>query len=498
MTGIIPAMTERGLPHSDGATACPFVAFEDDRDERSDRPDHRHRCYADIHPAPRAIAHQEAYCLASAFAVCPTFQDWAQREAARARAAGEAQAARAVADRARRGDEDREVPAAGAAGRAAREAADERDREASDTPRIEPAAEWQGPRPVRHEEVPGAPPPRRNPPRDWAAPPPWAGGPGGPSAAGPSAGGTAAGGPATAGGTAAAAGAAAGGVGAAGAGAAGAGGPLTVKTGSSSGPRGGREPRVESPSSPADRESRGLAGSAADRLAAGESLSAGPLERPQHAAPPAESWAPPRSTDRAQAADEELADLVGPRQRARPLDAPPAGPAVGGRRVPPAGTHHEADDAPSWEHPRRFEAYPTIKSRAAVPGLPRLGIMAAAIGIAALALFLLPAVLGWFGEDRGGGGEPGASATPGGGVETASPEPTTPPAPTPQVYVIQSGDTLSSVATRFGVSLDDLLDANQDRIENPDRIAIGDQIIIPVPPPDSFEDPGATDEPLAP
>jgi hypothetical protein len=78
-------MTERGLPIVDGAPACPFVAFDDDRDERSTSPDHRHRCYAESPPAPRALAHQEAYCLASAFPVCPTFQDWARREAARTR-----------------------------------------------------------------------------------------------------------------------------------------------------------------------------------------------------------------------------------------------------------------------------------------------------------------------------------------------------------------------------------------------------------------------------
>ncbi|MEO5703373.1 MAG: hypothetical protein ABIR64_00095, partial [Candidatus Limnocylindrales bacterium] len=79
-------MTERGLPIADGAPACPFVAFEDDRDERAGSPDHRHRCYAEAQPAPRALAHQEAYCLSSAFPVCPTFQDWARREAARSRA----------------------------------------------------------------------------------------------------------------------------------------------------------------------------------------------------------------------------------------------------------------------------------------------------------------------------------------------------------------------------------------------------------------------------
>ena len=82
--GIIPAMTERGLP-AEGAPACPFVAFEDDRDGRSTAPDHRHRCFAEPRPAPRALAHQEAYCLSSAFPVCPTFQDWARREAAAAR-----------------------------------------------------------------------------------------------------------------------------------------------------------------------------------------------------------------------------------------------------------------------------------------------------------------------------------------------------------------------------------------------------------------------------
>src|SRR5512146_3431839 len=110
-------MTERGLPIVDGAPACPFVAFEDDRDERASSPDHRHRCYAEVRPAPRALAHQEAYCLSSAFPVCPTFQDWARREAARAR------------------DD--------AARKAERDAADA-----------------------------GAQP-GRNPPRNWAAPPPW-------------------------------------------------------------------------------------------------------------------------------------------------------------------------------------------------------------------------------------------------------------------------------------------------------------------------------------
>ena len=38
----------------DGAPACPFVAFEDDRDGRASSPDQRHRGFAETAPAPRA------------------------------------------------------------------------------------------------------------------------------------------------------------------------------------------------------------------------------------------------------------------------------------------------------------------------------------------------------------------------------------------------------------------------------------------------------------
>jgi len=62
---------------------CPFVAFADERDLRAAEPDHRHRCYAESPPAPRALAHQSRYCLSPTFTGCPIFQDWAAREAAR-------------------------------------------------------------------------------------------------------------------------------------------------------------------------------------------------------------------------------------------------------------------------------------------------------------------------------------------------------------------------------------------------------------------------------
>ena len=214
--GIIPAMTERGLPSADGSPACPFVAFEDERDERADRPDHRHRCYAEPAPAPRALAHQEAYCLSSAFPVCPTFQEWARREAAHARAGGTAAP----------------TPAGATVAAASSPRADcsRRCGEPPRDPATEPADDDPWSRPP--DERPPDERPHRNPPRDWAAPPPWATG-----AAG------ALGASAAAGSGAAAAGA-----------------------GSGNGP----------PDFLASREveGRGLAGSAADRLASGEDLAA--------------------------------------------------------------------------------------------------------------------------------------------------------------------------------------------------------------------------------
>ena len=76
-------MTDQFDPHFDAEpAACPFVAFEDDRDHRSDAPDYRHRCFASAEPEPRAFPHQENYCLSAGFTGCPVFLDWARQEAA--------------------------------------------------------------------------------------------------------------------------------------------------------------------------------------------------------------------------------------------------------------------------------------------------------------------------------------------------------------------------------------------------------------------------------
>src|ERR687896_551474 len=76
-------MTDPG-GRRDGAAVCPFVAFAEDRDRRASEPDSHHRCYADEPPAPRAIGHQETFCLTGNFAGCPTFVDWAKGQAAQA------------------------------------------------------------------------------------------------------------------------------------------------------------------------------------------------------------------------------------------------------------------------------------------------------------------------------------------------------------------------------------------------------------------------------
>jgi LysM repeat protein len=64
------------------------------------------------------------------------------------------------------------------------------------------------------------------------------------------------------------------------------------------------------------------------------------------------------------------------------------------------------------------------------------------------------------------------------------------PAPTPVLYTIKKGDTLSKVAKAHGITIEELLAANP-AIKNPDRISEGQQITIPAPseaPPDTIEE----------
>jgi LysM repeat protein len=440
-------MTDRGLPSVDGSPACPFVAFEDDRDERSTSPDHRHRCYAEEGaPAPRAAAHQEAYCLSSAFPVCPTFQAWARREAARAK----------TTEPSEREREQRAM--AGMTGMAG-------------------ADEWTRPPTAPDADGPVESTPRRNPPRDWAAPPPWA--PGG-----------------------AAAGAAAAGSGAAAAAAApGAAGPVD--------PPGfvGRQPPA----------GQGLAGSAADRLAGGEASPRPPADRTAATPMPPPDPRSGRGDPDDAPIDPDLAALVAGASVAsrsassdrQPIEddllVEPASPA---RRQPVSSTRSDRDrgsatklpprehvQGPSWERARRNEAYPTIKTRAglgSVPGVPRALVLFGALIIAAIALFFLPGFFGVGGPDDA---DPSSSPRASQAAPTATPEPTPVPEPTAQTYTIKEGDTLSGIARSFGLTLDELLAANEETIEDPNLISVGDVIIIPAAAPDEVPGSDASEEP---
>jgi len=433
-------VTERGLPLADGASACPFVAFEDDRDERASVPDHRHRCYAEPHPAPRAFAHQEAYCLSSAFPVCPTFQDWARREAARARDAADAAAAQKASSAAGGAAGGSSTPGAAAAGAVVAGAGAgfataaaggiEADGDAVDAAGAPKPAGSEPARPAVAEpdrdlgdaDDFGA---RRNPPRDWAAPPPW----------------------------------------------------LASDEGAVGRPDATAPPFLSHRST---EPGQGLAGSAADRLAGGPAPHAdpGPPDADALAAAAAASAARAASVD----ATSDRSDLGGRRRSAdddrltAQSDADGDEPRRPARR-PRAYEQHlgGTDDGPDWERPRRYEAYPTIRTRVGMPNVPRLGVMAGAVAIAAIALFFLPFVLG-FGSNPG----PAASGSPASASGSPSPVVTEAPGPTPFIYTIKKNETLLKIASNHGLTLEQLLAANP-QIKNPNKISEGQQITIPTP-----------------
>jgi LysM repeat protein len=79
---------------------------------------------------------------------------------------------------------------------------------------------------------------------------------------------------------------------------------------------------------------------------------------------------------------------------------------------------------------------------------------------------------------------PGAAA-----VEEALPEPTAPPeaageggAPAPPAtgtYTVGPGDTLSTIAAAFGISVEELLALNA--LTDPDRLMLGQELVVPQP-----------------
>jgi LysM repeat protein len=411
-------MTERGLPKVDGPVACPFVAFDDDRDERNTVPDHRHRCYAETPPAPRALAHQEAYCLAAAFPVCPIFQDWARREAAHARRdappAGRSDSRGSAAGPGML-PVDAGLAAAGAGLAAGLGPADD-----DAYPDEEPIYE--------------DPEPRRNPRRGWASPPPWMNrGEGRPSDA------------------------------------------ADLDT---------YDPGL-------DAAEAGLAGSVADRLAASTRgagaepgsgaggpdeparSGGGPLDDDLQPAEERAEW-DPRADARQNARQPEPPPRYRERERPRTEPTEPDGRLANARQ---GGVDRKREVAPSWERPARLEAYPTLRSRR-MPNIafPPILVALAALLLAALILFLLPGFLGLGGPQAGASPTPVTQSSSG---PLGSSVPTQIPQATPQIYVVQSGDTMSRIANKFHVPLATLVEANKTNIPDPNKLKIGDQVIIP-------------------
>ncbi len=113
-----------------------------------------------------------------------------------------------------------------------------------------------------------------------------------------------------------------------------------------------------------------------------------------------------------------------------------------------------------------------------LPSFSNLWIAVAALALAGVVLFFVgPMLLGLGGDSPGTGGRPTAVPS---AEATASPSPTLPPEPTPQVYVVAKGDTMSRIAKRFGVTVEQLLAANP-QVKIADRFKVGDQLTIPVP-----------------
>jgi nucleoid-associated protein YgaU len=348
-------MSDRAQLLGEGPRACPFVAFDDDRDRRSDEPDHRHRCYAEPTPAPRAIAHQSAYCLSPSFAACPIFLDWAVRAAADP------------------------VPSASVAAAWAERAA---------TPSAEQLSAFPEPAPAILESEnddlearPGAPAPVQTPATGQASV-------SGPAAMRP-----------------------------------------PVARGAAIGPYTG------------------------DRASAGE-----PWQDAESA--PTDAQPPAFLAGRHRPAEHTTGPSPRPRvpTQARPVTLPKRAP---GDRDPVLA---------SRERPRRVEAYPALRPRSRVPRIPPVAIAAVALILAAAALFLLPGLL------AGPGAGPGSTATPSATV-VESREPTPTPGPTATTYTVRSGDTLSGIARRFGLTVDQLICANQ--LVDPNRLAVDQVLIIP-------------------
>ena len=97
--------------------------------------------------------------------------------------------------------------------------------------------------------------------------------------------------------------------------------------------------------------------------------------------------------------------------------------------------------------------------------MPPILVSVIALALAAAVLFALPGPAGLRRPGRRG-----RHAVP--RLRRAAPlaslAPTPVPEPTQQIYIVQAGDTMSRIANRFDIPLDELIAANAETIPDPD------------------------------
>jgi nucleoid-associated protein YgaU len=136
-------------------------------------------------------------------------------------------------------------------------------------------------------------------------------------------------------------------------------------------------------------------------------------------------------------------------------------------RVPIVRTGQRGHDAPPTE--RIIPAGRPPRERSGTP----LPIWALAL----LALALLSVGVWYFVFARGDGDPEAATQVGGSPSATATATSEAPSEPEQVTYEVQAGDTLSSIAERFGTTTEALVQQNE--IADPDLIALGQVLVIP-------------------
>jgi LysM repeat protein len=171
------------------------------------------------------------------------------------------------------------------------------------------------------------------------------------------------------------------------------------------------------------------------------------------------------------------------------------------RKVPNGTGSRRGPSYPDWEKPPTQYTYPRLGRRQArrtlwIPWPPVIAVLLV-IALVVAAFFLVPVL----GRLAGMPGSPSPSASV---VVTSSPVPSGSPSPsaaptvsiapspspiaTPQpgatylLYKVQAGDTLSRIATKFGIKTWQLLKANPSLAADPNTLKAGMVINIPVAP----------------